>query len=271
MGPHAGSFGLAAALVVGCATDEGVPDGKLARVGDVVFGPEDVAAVGAQLGAYAQLRFAGTEGHAALLASLVDAEVLAQEAIRQGLGDDPRANHALLEEIASVYLSAEIERRVPYADVAADTPRLRAWYDAHPEQFMLPEQRSARGVAFEHWGAAEQAIAALDLGTTTLEELGELLTTPLQTRDDREFPGFHPVLFDAALGAGASLPRPVPVGERLLVGRVHEVAPAHPQPFDEPATRERIVSAVRAPLLAQTRAAVLAELAQRYPEQAPAR
>ncbi|MBL8942648.1 MAG: hypothetical protein JNK45_05855, partial [Myxococcales bacterium] len=62
-----GVVGPLALLLAACATDEGIPEGKLARVGDVVFGPEDVAAVSAQLGAYAQLRFAGGDGHGALL------------------------------------------------------------------------------------------------------------------------------------------------------------------------------------------------------------
>ncbi len=257
---------LVVTLVSACGTDAGVPPGKLARVGDVVFGPEDVAAVSAQLGAYAQLRFAGAEGSGTLLMSLVDAEVLAQEAMSRGLGDDPRAQHALLEEIAAVYLSAELERRVPYAEVAADTAALLAWYAAHEDSLLQPEQRSAEGVTFEHWVAAERAQAALELGTTTLEELGEVVYTPLQVRDDREFPGFHAVLFDPGLATGDRLPRPVPVGETLLVGRLRERIAAAPAPFDDPATRERVVEAVRAPRLEAARAALLAELADRYPE-----
>src|SRR5688572_13563891 len=107
-------------LALACATDEGVPDGKLARVGDVVLGPDDLAGVQAQLGAYAQLRFRGEEGRASLLEALVTAELLAQEAIAAGLGDDPRVHWAVLEEIATLARNAELERRVPYAEVAAD-------------------------------------------------------------------------------------------------------------------------------------------------------
>lgn len=259
---------LVALALSACATDDGVPEGKLARVGDVVFGPEDVAAVAAQLGAYAQLRFAGGEGHAALLMSLVDAEVLAQEALRQGLGDDPRVEHALLEEEATVFLSAELERRVPHAAVAADTERLRAWYAAHADELAVPEQRSVEGVAFPDWAQAERAHAALNLGTTTIAELGEVVTTPLQARDDHEFPGFHAALFDPSVVEGALLPHPVVIGERVFVGRVRRIVAAAPPPLDDPATLERVVAAVRAPLLEQARAAVLAELAGRYPERA---
>lgn len=256
------------ALVVACDGDAGVPSGKVARVGDVVFGPEDVAAVGAQLGAYGQLRFAG-EGNTALVAALVDAEVLAQEAISMGLGDDPRVTYALLEEVASVHRSAELERRLPHAEVAADTLRLRAWYDAHRDALILPEQRAVEGVVFDDWRSATRAMTALGLGTTTLEELGTLVRTPLQRRDDREYPAFHPVLFDPSLRAGDRLPRPVIVGEGLLVGRVHEVVPAAAPPLEDPATHERVVEAVREEQLVEIRAAWAQELASRHPERAP--
>ncbi len=244
---------------------EGVPPGKLAVVGEVAFGPEDVAAVQAQLGAYAQLRFAGDEGRPALLRALVDAEVLAQRAIAKGLGDDPRVRWALLEEIAAVHRSSELERRVPRAEVAADVAALRAWYDAHQDELVVPEQRSAEGVVLGSWAEAELAQSRMEQGTA-LEELGNVVRTPLAARDDREFPGFHVVLFELSLEAGDPLPRPVSIGENLLVGRVHEIVPAAVPPFDDPAVRERAVEAVRAPLLEAAEAELSRELAARFPE-----
>lgn len=243
-----------------CGVAEGVPEGKLAAVGAVAFGPEDLADVQAQLGAYAQLRFGG-EGRSALLQSLVDAEVLAQEAAAQGLADDPRIDYALVEEIAAVHESAEMERRVPRAPIAADRARLRAWYDAHTDDFVVPERRSAQGVLFTDWATAEAALATLRGAPVELASFGDPVTTPLQARDDAEFPGFHPALFDPALAADDWLPRPVVVGERLLVARVARIEPAAPAPFDDPAVQERLVEAVRAPLVDAARRAWLDELA----------
>src|SRR5690606_31025865 len=75
---------LSLCLVLGgaaCEVEvEGVPAGKLAVVGDVVLGPEDLAGVQSQLGPYAKLRFRGVEGEFALLEGLVVTELLAQEA-----------------------------------------------------------------------------------------------------------------------------------------------------------------------------------------------
>ncbi|HET6585702.1 MAG TPA: peptidylprolyl isomerase, partial [Nannocystaceae bacterium] len=198
--------------------------------------------------------------------ALVDAELLAQAAQEAGLGDDPRLRFAELEEIATVQRSSELERAVPRAEVEADVASLRAWYDAHTDEFTVPEQRSAEGVMFKRWADAEAALASLQRGDATLDSLGEVVHTQPQTRDDREFPGFHPVLFADDLDDGALLPVPVIVGQTLLVARVTHVTPQHTKSFDDPAVREAVVEAVRAPRLARARAARLAELAAQFPE-----
>ncbi|HWB80371.1 MAG TPA: peptidylprolyl isomerase [Nannocystaceae bacterium] len=260
------ALGVIGSLVLACSgPSEGVPEGKLAVVGEVAFGPEDLAAVQAQLGAYAQLRFRGDAGSHALLGALVDAEVLAQRAVARGLGDDPRVRFALLEEIAAVHLTSELERRVPRAAIAGDEAKLRAWYDAHVGELVQPERRSAEGVVVNKWAKAEELHARM-LEGVALEELGDVVHTEIAARDDREFPGFHAVLFDPALGEGDALPHPVPIGERLLVGRVLKVEAAAAPAFDDPATRERAVEAVRAQLLESAEAELQRELAQRFPE-----
>lgn len=260
---------VAAVLTVGaCEVEgEGVPEGKVAVVGDVVLGPEDLAGIKAQLGAYAQLRFSGGEGQASLVEAVVTAELLAAEAIEAGWGDDPRVRFALTEELAEVYLAAELERRVPRASVASDTAALRAHYEAHPDQFTAPETRNVEGVFYRHADEAEAAQRKLAAGETTLAELGEIVSTPLQSRDDVENPGFHPILFDSELRAGQWLPHPVLVAGVLIAGRVQQVVAAAPEPFEDPGVQERLVAAVRAPRLRVARAELLRELEERFAEQ----
>jgi hypothetical protein len=257
-----------ALLVAGCGVDEGVPEGKLAVVGDVVIGTEDLAELRTQLGSYARRRFRGPEGMRGLLASVVDAELLAQEAVAAGLGDDPRVRWALLEEVALLYINAELERRVPYAQVAADTGALRAYYDGHTVDFTRPERRAIRGAVFHKFVEAEQAQRDL-LSGTPLAELGALSTTPLVERDDEQFPGMHAVLFTAG-PAGSLLPRVVLNGDVLMVGKVEEVTLATQEEFEDAEVQERLVKAVRAPLLAAARAELLEELAGQYPGGDPA-
>jgi predicted transcriptional regulator len=260
------SLAVTAALA-GCDALGGeVPEGTQAIVGDRTFGPQDIAAVQAQLGAYAQLRFRADEGKHALLMALVDAELMAQAAIDAGLADDPRVRFAELEEIAAVERSSQLERLVPRAEVEADTAALRAHYDAHAAAFMVPEHRSAEGVTFDTWIGAESALAKVQRGESTLESLGEIVHTQPQARDDDEFQGFHPVLFAADLDEGELLPVPVVIGPRLLVARVRAVQPAHLQPFEDPAVQEALVEAVRAPRVEAARRARLDELAGEFPE-----
>ncbi len=259
-----------AAVAAACSVgDQGVPPGKLAVVGETVIGPEDLSGVQAQLGPYAQLRFSAQEGRVALLQALVAAELLAQEATAAGLGNDPRVELAVLEEEATVYLTAELERRVPRAEVAADTAALRAWYDAHPDEFWKPEQRNAEGVVFDDYATAEPAVAALAAGTATLESLGTIVATPLQARDDAEHPGFHPTLFEPGLSAGDWLSAPIIVARTLIVGRLQQVIPASRTPFEDPGVQEQLVQRVREPRVAAARQQLLEELAARFPEQDP--
>lgn len=259
---------LAGALACS-VSDEGVPPGKLAVVGDVVLGPEDLSGVQTQLGPYAQLRFSGLEGRASLLEALVASELMAQEAVEAGLGDDPRVQWALYEEEAALYLAAELERRVPREAVAADEVALRAWYDGHPEAYWTEEQRNLEGVAFTSYAEAEAALERLRRGEATLRDFGEQVATPLQTRDDVEHPGFHPILFEDGLGPGEWLSAPVVVARTLLVGRVQQVIPATRRAFEDAEVQELLVAAVRAPRLEAAKEELLRELAERYAEEAP--
>jgi hypothetical protein len=266
--------GLAKAVLfvlspVACTVEDGsIPEGKLARVGDVALGPEDLAGVQSQLGSYAQLRFRGEEGRTSLLQALIAAELLAQEADKQGLGTDPRVEWAVLEEVATLHLNAELERRVPRETVAADEAALRRWYDAHQGELAVPERRRARGVAYRDYDAAEAAHHLLAIGAVELEWLGDVVTTEARPRDDVENPAFHPILFDPALAPGDLLSDPVLVGQAVLVAELDAILPPEVPPLDDPAVHERVVKAVRAPLLARARDELLAELAERYPEEA---
>ncbi len=251
--------------LAGCEVAEGIPEGKLAVVGPTVLGPEDVAAARSQVGAYGQLRFTGVEGDATMLESLIAAELMALEAEERGLGDDPRVAFALEEEIATVYLSTLLERAVPRATVADDTDALRAYYDAHPELFTVPEQRSAQGVVFPQASEAEQALASLRSGAQELADLGAVVATPMQARDDDEYPAFHPILFAEGVQEDDLLPHPVFVGESLLVGRVQKVDPAHLRPFEEPAVQEQLVEAVLKPRRAAAKAEILERLRRGEP------
>ena len=105
----------------------------------------------------------------------------------------------------------------------------------------------------------------LQAGDATLGELGEIVATPAQVRDDDEHPGFHAVLFDPALKDGDWLEAPVLIGSVLISGRIKKILAAELMPFDDVEVQERLVRAVRKPRIAQAQAALMLELAERFP------
>jgi hypothetical protein len=255
-------------LACGAEVDA-VPEGKLALVGERPLGEEDVAATQAQLGAYGQARFRGKHGERALLEAKVMEALLEMEAIDAGLGEDPRVHWAVTEELASLQLTTEIERRLPREELAADTDALRRVYKESEEELMLAERRSFRGVRLKTMREAASALASLRAGESRLSDHGKVVTTSLAEREDENFPAFHRVLFDPELAVGDWLPQPVISDGRLLVGQVHEIVPAKPRPFDDPDVQERLIQTLRAERVAELRPQILAELAEKYPEEAP--
>ena len=267
--------GLLALVLVGCGAEiEGVPVGALARVGDEILEPKDLETRQLQLGAYAQRRFSGPEGRRSLLEGVIQQMLIRVEAKAQGLDRHPALDLAVWEEIGRLQLLAEMERRVPVSEVAADEAALRAYYDAHLGEFMLPEERRVALIGFSDVTEAYAALDAIEAGRSTFDDIAETeggaSETELMRRADADQPGFHRFIFDPSLDAGDVVGHPVYVNEKACVARISEVQAAAPQPFGDLEVQERLINAVRAPRVEAASAALLADLEARYPlEPAP--
>jgi hypothetical protein len=246
------------------ATVDTVPEGAVARVGDVVIEAAQVEAAQTQLDAFGQARFRGPHGQRALIDALITEELLVQEAREAGLEDDPRVEWAAIEELAQLQRAAMLERRLPRAEVAADTEALRARYQRERERFTTPERRRMRVVRVQTWDEGERALARIGAGELRLDELGGIVRTPLMKRDEQEFPAYHRALFDPSLGVGDLVPSPVMSGQVVLIGEVDEIEPAGVRPFEDPEVQEQLVTAERADRLVAVEAALQAELAARF-------
>ena len=206
-----------------------------------------------------------------MLEAAITEKLLILEARRRGMGNDPRIEWAVTEEQARLQLAAELERRVPEREVADDEAALRAYYEAHIDEFTLPEKRSADLIKVESADEAEALIAKLAGGEVTWEEVreGDEVYTPTLERDDERFPLFHRYLFDPKLGPGDVVPVPVYAQLVMHVASVREIVPAKPKPMDDPRVRAALIEGVRAPRLEAARQALMAELAERYPVKLP--
>ena len=259
-------------LMLGSACDtelETVPEGALAIVGDTVLWPDELERRRGELGAYGQRRFGREGGRMALLEGAITERLLELEAKRVGMGDDPRVEWAVTEELARLQLAADLERRVPERSIAEDQAALRRYYDANPAQFSLPEERSAELIDFEKVEEAEAMLAGLASGELTWEQLSQEKFTTAQPRDDKRFPMYHRHLFDPSLGVGDVVPIPLYAQSKVQVARVREIIPARLKPFDDARVQAELVDAVRGPLLETARTELMAELAQRFPSETP--
>lgn len=256
---------LTGMVMLACeATVDTVPEGAVARVGEVVIETAQVEAAQTQLDAFGQARFRGPHGQRALIDALVTEELLVQEAREAGLEDDPRVEWAAIEELAQLQRAAMLERRLPRAEVAADTEALRARYQRERERFATPERRRMRVVRVQTWDEGERALARIGAGGLRLDELGGIVRTPLMKRDEQEFPAYHRALFDPGLGVGDLVPSPVMSGQVVLIGEVDEIEAAGVRPFEDPEVQEQLVTAERADRLVAVEAALQAELAARF-------
>jgi hypothetical protein len=264
---------LTSVVMFGCeARVETVPEGALALVGDVVIEPNWIESSHAQLDAFGQARFRGPHGRRALVDVVIQQELLVQEARDAGLEDDPRVEWAVLEELAELQLSAMLERRLPRAEVAADTQALRARYERERERFVEPERRRMRAVRVESWDEGERALARMQSGVLTLDTFAleknvSVGSTPAMKRDDAEFPAYHRHLFDPALKVGDLVPVPVLSGQLVLIGEIDDIQPARVRPFEDPEVQEQLVTAERDARLQPDQPimqALDAELAERF-------
>ena len=155
-----------ALALAGCSQEE--PGTVVARVGDSVLTLEEAAAAvdtsvpggGGRLGQY--------------VASWVNAELLYQEALRQGIGDDP-AFGARLADLRRQLAGQELIDRVIYGDMggtgetgnAASVPdsALKAYFLSHPDEFTLSENHlKLRLATFRSREAARRFAAAVTAG-----------------------------------------------------------------------------------------------------------
>ncbi len=270
---HASTPALAVGLLLGLSACEAeletVPEGALARVGAEVIEPEQIDQTRAQLGAFGQARFRGPDGQRALIDAVIGEELLVQEARDHGLASDPRVHFAVLEELAELQRAAMLERRLPRAEIAADTDALRARYRAERTSFTTPERRQMRAVRFDTWEQAEAASVRLRAGEAELEDLGEVLHTQPMTRDDLEYLAFHAILFDPELAVGEALTDPVLSGTNVLVGELETIEAAGFLSFDDPEVQEALVEREWLARVPPIEAELALELAERFPETSP--
>jgi hypothetical protein len=196
----------------------------------------------------------------AMLRERIDEELLAREAVRLGLDrDDLIIRRRLAQKMA--FASEDLEP-VPEPREAD----LRAWYAAHPGDYVSPATATFRHVFFSGDNEDAEARARAALGLARPAEAGQPFVLPLSlvgaaVRDiERDFgPAFSSQVETAPLGRWSG---PVRSAYGWHVLYVERRAPAAPAPFET--VRPDVAEAWKADRRNQANQAFIRKLRARY-------
>jgi len=129
----------------------------IAKVGDRVITLGEYAAALERMDSFERMRYQSPDRRKRLLDEMIEVELLAQEARRRGL-DKAEETQERVRQILRDQVLDELRKGAPGANDIPET-ELRAYYDAHKEDFSEPERRRISGIAFDSAAAAKAVLA----------------------------------------------------------------------------------------------------------------
>ncbi|MDD5307639.1 MAG: peptidyl-prolyl cis-trans isomerase [Deltaproteobacteria bacterium] len=153
------------------AAGQGVPDGLtpeqaakvVARVGDAVITVGDVTRQINRLSPYIRRRWAAPEKRKEFLDKLIRVELLAQEAQRLGLGEDPEVQRTVKQVMIRLMIKNDLEKNV--LPVSVDEGTLKTEYDKEIDKYKRPAQVRASHIVVKTREAAAKLIADIKAHT----------------------------------------------------------------------------------------------------------
>ncbi len=127
----------------------------LAKFGDHVITLGDFAKVLAEMPEYERLRYQSLERRKELLRSMIDVQLLADEAKRQGLDKDPTVQEET-RQILVAWMRGKLLAEVPQASAIAEGD-VKAYYEAHKDLFREPERRRVAQIVTRDEATAKKA------------------------------------------------------------------------------------------------------------------
>lgn len=262
----------------------------LAKVGERTITLGDYVSALERMDPFDRLRYQTPERRKLLLDEMIEVELLAREAERQGLEDDPETR-AYLNQLMREELLRQLRDRAPRPE-QVPLAEVRAYYESHQEDFVDPERRRVAVIALPTLAAAKEVLELAqqgdarrwgelarersllpsppkgtpeaarpplelegDLGLTTRagEERGQDPDVPAEVRD---------AVFRIA-EQGELYPEPVKSGDRYYVVRLVSKSPARSRSLEEADTviRVKLVQ----DRLKQAEAELVEELRRKYP------
>lgn len=227
----------------------------LARVGDKSITLGEYAAALERMAPFERMRYQSLERRKQLLDEMINLELLAQEAKRQGLDRDPLVQMRIDQALRDEMLRQRFES-LPGPEAIAEH-EVRAYYDAHQQEFNEPERRrlseivvadprlaeqvlnSARAATAAEWGALVRAHSTAHRSSAEplpLELEGDLGVVSAPGRTGGNEPTLAPELLQAAFAiekVGGVSEKPVLVQGKYHVLRLTSLMPARQRTYAE--------------------------------------
>jgi hypothetical protein len=154
----------------------------LAKVGDRVITLGEYEATLDRMDPFERMRYQSVDRRKRLLDEMIEVELLSQEARRRGLDKAPETQERL-RQILREQMLEDLRKGAPVPNDIPE-PELKAYYDAHKDEFAEPERRRVAAIVVETAAAAKTALAkAL---TATPAAWGELVESRSTQRGARQ-------------------------------------------------------------------------------------
>ncbi len=147
------------------------PTQVLARVGDRTLTLADFEAALDHMDQFDRLRYQAPDRRRELLGEMIDVMLLADEARARGYDQDPETQQELREILRDAMLAKAREGAPAPNDIAEG--EVRAYFDAHRDEFREPERRRVSAIVLGTAAAAASALAAAAKATPA--QWGELV------------------------------------------------------------------------------------------------
>lgn len=257
----------------------------LAKVGDRTITLGDYAAALERMNEFDRMRYQAPEKRKELLNEMIEFELLAIEAKRRGLDQSTEVEVATRQILRDALL-AEARKSLPsLADLPA--PEVRAYYEAHRDEYREPERRRVSAIVLKDKSEAEKLLPEAKKANTL--EWGKLAikhmdgpkppaTSPVETAGDlgivsapSDPRGANPnvpeevraAIFEITGPLGATLERVVPAGGRFYLIRMAGRTAAHERTFAE--AERSIRGQLMQQKIKEREQQIEAELEKKYP------
>jgi parvulin-like peptidyl-prolyl isomerase len=258
----------------------------VARVGDRTITLGDYAATLERMDQFDRLRYQSPERRKELLQEIIDVELLAQDARKRKLDQEPETQQAIRQVLRDAIL-ADVKRDLQAPADIADA-EVRAYYEAHRDDYREPERRRVAEIVVKDKETANKVIGLAK--KTNSREWGELFRShsvvplrkgpegqPLEMAGDlglvgppgdprgdnpRVIPEVRAAVFEIA-EIGDVLSRPVPASDGFHVVRMLGKSDAHERSLSDADRSIRV--AILQNKIAEREKALEAELRRQFP------